>query len=130
MADTQRVMYGSCKLTNSTTAITAVGQMIAVSTGATPLGYVASDTASRRVVGVNEYAVAASGELVAQSGIWLLDNSSVYPVTQAYIGARCYVEDSTTVSVSTGTNSLVAGTVVDVVSAGVYVRIGDCVTLS
>ena len=130
MADTQRVMYATCKLTNSSAAITEKGIMISVSTTGTPLAYKAADAANRRVVGVNEDVAAASGtDFVAISGYWLLDNSAVYPVTQCYIGAKCYVEDEQTVSISAGSNSVVAGTVVDVVSAGVWVNIGADVTL-
>ena len=131
MADTQQVMYASCKLTNSATAITEKGIMIAVNTTGSPvLAYKAADAANRRVVGINGDTAAVSGtDFVAYSGIFLLDNSSVYPVTQAYIGAKCYVEDEQTVSTSGGSNTVVAGTVVDVVSAGVWVHVGSTVTL-
>lgn len=130
MADTQQVMYASCKLTNSSTAITEKGIMISVSTTGTPLAYKAADAANRRVVGLNlDTALASGTDFVAYSGIFLFDNSAVYPVTQCYIGAKCYVEDEHTVSISAGSNTVYAGTVVDVVSAGVWVQIGSTVTL-
>jgi NDP-sugar pyrophosphorylase family protein len=127
MADTQETKYGSCRVTLGAN-VTEKGIMIAIGT-ADSKAYAAADAATRRVVGINQEVGSTNDKIVCTSGIYLFDNSAVYPVTQAYIGAKCYVEDSKTVSTSTGSNTVVAGTVVDVVSAGVYVRIGDCVTL-
>lgn len=131
MADTQQELYASCRVTNSATAITERGVMITIGTS-TALAQIAADAANVRVIGVNiddEELPGASEVFVAYSGIFLLDNSSVYPVTQAYIGAKCYVEDEHTVSISTGANTVVAGTVVDVVTEGVWVHVGSTVTL-
>ena len=130
MADTQEKLYADCQVELGE-AVAAKGVMIAIKTTDSE-AYKAADTANLRVIGVNDGvdAVGDAGDTITvRSGNWLFDNSAVYPVTQAYIGAKCYVEDEETVSTSGGSNSIVAGTVVDVVSAGVWVHIGAGVTL-
>ncbi len=122
MADTQAVTYSSARLTLAA-AVAEKGLMIAINTS-TGAGQKASDAASRRVVGINEETGIISDVITAYAGKFLLDNSAVYPVTQAYIGADVYVEDEHTVSVSGGSNSVVAGKCIDVVSAGVWVAVG------
>jgi len=83
----------------------------------------ASDTLGLRVIGLSNLYVDNSedGKIVASSkGIYLLDNSSTYPLTRTNIGQACYVEDDQTVAGSS-TNLVVAGIVHDVESRGVWV---------
>lgn len=127
MADTQEKLYADCQVKLGE-AVAEKGVMIAIKTTDAE-AYKAADTANLRVIGRNEDVGAENEIVTVKSGIFLFDNSAVYPVTQAYIGAKCYVEDEETVSTSGGSNNVVAGTVVDVVSAGVYVNIGAGVTL-
>lgn len=123
MIDTQEMKgNASCRLTATATAITQKGIMIQVSTG-TGLASKASASASQRVVGVNLNTCLASGKIVANSGIFRFDNSVSQPVTDAYVGANCYVEDEHTVAIS-ASNSNVAGKVVQVDANGVYVKVG------
>lgn len=127
MADTQEKPRASCYIELGED-VAEKGVMLCIKPADLEV-YKAADTATYRVIGINEETGSEGDYIVARSGIYLFDNSAVYPVTQAYIGAKCYVEDEKTVSISAGSNTIVAGTVVDVVSAGVWVRIGDCVTL-
>jgi predicted RecA/RadA family phage recombinase len=127
MADTQQVQYASARVELGAD-VAEKGLMICIKTTDAE-AYKAADAANYRVIGINEEVGDEGDTITAYSGIFLFDNSTVYPVTQAYIGAKVYVEDEKTVSTSAGSNSIVAGTCVDVVSSGVWVRIGDCVTL-
>lgn len=122
MADTPSVVYSSARITLAA-AVAEKGIMIAINTS-NGQGQVASDAATRRVIGITEETGAISDVITVYAGKFLFDNSSVYPVTKAYIGADVYVEDEHTVGVSAGSNSVVAGKCIDVVSAGVYVACG------
>ena len=125
MADTQQVQYASARVELGE-AVAAKGVMIAIKTTDAE-AYKAADTANLRVIGLNEEVGVEGDTITAYAGCFLFDNSSVYPVTQAYIGANVYVEDEITVSTSAGSNSIVAGKCVDVVAEGVYVQIGVAV---
>ena len=127
MADTQQVNYASARVELGEAAA-AKGVMICIKTTDAE-AYKAADTANYRVIGINQEAGVEGDTITVTSGNYLFDNSAVYPVTQAYIGAKCYVEDEETVSTSSGSNSIVAGTVIDVVTDGVWVKIGADVTL-
>jgi hypothetical protein len=113
----------TARLTVGATAISAKGIMIAITTN-TKLAYKAADSANYVVVGVNSETAAASGSIVAKSGVYGFTNSATYPVTQAHIGSDCYVENEYTVSSSGGSNSIEAGKVVDVDSNYVWVAVG------
>lgn len=90
----------------------------------------ATDAAARRVVGlfVNEVdnSGGAAGDLNAdaEAGCFLLANSSSNAVTNAHIGQVCFVEDNQTVASAPGTNSVTAGIVAKVETAGVWVHMG------
>lgn len=109
-----------------------IGQMIAVGTS-DGLGYVASDTAARRVIGVLiggdtdiDGVVAASGEnLAVAGGVFLMKNDTGTAITNASIGLKCYVKDGQTVSGATGSNSVIAGSVVCLQDGKVKVSIGE-----
>lgn len=122
MADFQEQTVASVKRTSGE-AISAVSVLLAIKT-TDGLMYKAADTANMVVVGRNEEAVAISETIVAIPGKFLVTNSSTYPVTYAHIGSDCYIEDETTVASSGGSNSIVAGTVIDVTSEGVWVAVG------
>jgi hypothetical protein len=87
----------------------------------------ASDTASRVVVGVARKYVDNSddGETVeVKTGCFLFENDDTNPVTNASVGAECYVKDDNTVCAIAGaSNNNVAGTVFEVASDGVWVDI-------
>lgn len=87
-------------------------------------GYKAADTANMVVLGRNEETGSEGDTITAVAGKFLVSNSTVYPVTQAHLGTSCYVEDEETVASSGGSNSIVAGKVIDVVTAGVWVAVG------
>ena len=54
-------------------------------------------------------------------GVFQYANSTTYPLTKAYIGKVCYVEDDNTVGHGPGTNAVKAGIVYDVDDEGVWV---------
>lgn len=104
-------------------AITAKGQLIAVDTSS-GAAYAATDSATRRVVGVNSETAASGAKIVAVSGIFGFANANSTDVAKTDIGTLCYVHDSVTVSMTS--NDAKVGTVVDVdsVSGLVYVNVG------
>ena len=122
MANTPRISYASCRLTVDSTDISEKGILIAITSAGKAVK--AADASGYTVVGVNEETADAGDYIVAISGIYRLDNSTSHAVAQANIGDSVYVEDETTVSTDGGTNSIVAGTVVDVDSNGVWVKVG------
>jgi len=83
----------------------------------------ASDTLGLRVIGLADLYIdnTDDGETTeSKKGIYLLDNSSTYPLARLNIGQTCYVEDDQTVAGSS-TNLVAAGIVHDVESRGVWV---------
>ena len=101
-----------------------VGEM--VSQDATPEVISSTDTASTTVLGVSTKYVdnTDDGETLndISTAIHLMDNSATNAVAKTDIGTVCYVEDAATVAVAAGpTNDIVAGVVVEVTSAGVFV---------
>lgn len=121
MADLQERTVASVTRTTGE-AIDEKGILCAILT-TDGLVYKAADTANQVVVGRNDETKAISTTITAYAGYFLLDNSSVYPVTYAHIGSDCYIEDESTVA-SSSTNSVIAGTVQDVDSNGVWVAVG------
>ena len=105
-------------------AIDAKSILLAIKTS-DGLMYKAADTAAMVVVGRNQEVVAISKGITAIPGKFLVDNSETYPVTYAHIGSDCYIEDELTVASSGGSNSIVAGKVIDVETAGVWVAVGQ-----
>lgn len=86
----------------------------------------AADTAGLRVIGRSEEEVdnsagaAGAVSILVKRGVFRYNNSATQAVTQAYLGQLVYVEDDTTVAIST-TNKIVAGRVVAVETAGVWI---------
>lgn len=103
-------------------AVTSVNQLITMKSDAE--AYVATDAAGQVVVGINADVGAEGDVIVVKKGEWILENDTVAPVTAAYIGKKCYFKDSRTVTISTGSHSLIAGTVVGLYTYGVKVDIG------
>lgn len=86
----------------------------------------AADTAGLRVVGRAETTVANAGSAGAatvevKEGVFLYNNSATDAVDADDRGKICFVEDDNTVSETGTTHRVVAGRVVDVTSAGVWV---------
>ncbi len=91
----------------------------------------AADAAGLAVLGMAEEAAdnsgGADGDLsvpVRRKRAFRFANSAANPVTLAHLGTAVYVEDDETVASAGGTNSIVAGTCLDVDSGGVWVEIG------
>lgn len=99
---------------------------VAAVLGSTGEVEMASDKSGLIVVGRCEENIDNSDDgkyCTVKAGCFLFDNSAAHPVASSAIGSRCYVEDDNTVSSSGGSHSIVAGTVFDVDSAGVWVDI-------
>lgn len=102
-----------------------VGCMLAVKP-ADGLIYKAANTAGLRVVGINDNMTGdlAIGDTVrASQGIYCLTNSTGSAVAAANLNNTCVVEDNFTVATS-ASKGVVAGTVVAIDSAGVWVDVG------
>lgn len=86
----------------------------------------AAEVATHVVVGIAEKTVtAADGKVPTRAGCFLFDNKSDDAVTRSEIGKPCYVFDDHTVAKTSPNNTRAkAGTVVDVESVGVWVRVG------
>jgi len=116
--------YKSTKVTLSGT-VDARMQLIAVDTSA-GTAFEASDAAARRIVGVNEVDTGVSGDVIVveSSGTYRFKNSATAPLAAIDLGAVCYAADSVTVAKTTS-HSLIAGTVVDIDTVGVWVEVGS-----
>ena len=104
-------------------AILYVGEMI--SQDATPEALAAADSASITILGVGTKEIdnSADGETVndISTAIHLMNNSTT-ALAKTDIGGFAYVEDADTVTTLAGaTNNIIAGVVVEVTSAGVFV---------
>jgi len=121
MADFQEEVIASVRRVSGE-AIDEKSILLAIKT-TDGLLYKAADTANMVVVGRNDEVVAISKGITAIPGKFLVTNSTAYPVTYAHIGSVCYIEDETTVAASSD-QSISAGTVIDVVSEGVWVAVG------
>lgn len=122
MADTP-YLPGNATTGTCGVAITAKGIMLAVDTGNSNKLCPAATTATHIVVGVSTKAAAVGDTVVAQGSIVArFANSSTSALTAADVYKVCYVEDSSTVA-KAATNSIKAGTVVNVDSNGVYVDV-------
>ena len=115
------------------TAITADKMMGLAAVGTSDgLAYVASDAASRRVIGIIvgggtdlDGVVATSGQdVVIRAGTYMFANDTGTAVTRASIGAKCYVKDYKTVTGAAGSNSVIAGMVIDIRDGLVAVAVG------
>lgn len=104
-------------------AVTSVNQLITIK-AADGEAYVATDAAGQVVAGINGDVGSEGDVIVVKKGEWILENDTVAPVTAAYIGKKCYFKDSRTVTISTGSHSLIAGTVVGLYTYGVKVDVG------
>lgn len=89
----------------------------------------AADTAGLRVVGRAEASVdnsaGSAGDLTvdAKEGVFLYNNSATDAVDANDRGKLCFIEDDNTVSEAGATHRVVAGRVVDVTAAGVWVDV-------
>lgn len=119
------------KLAASVTAYK--GGMAAVIT--TGYAQPAATTAGMRVQGIFESAkvvnsgAAGAKEAQVTTGCFLMKNSGTNPVAQADVGRHCYVEDDQTVQDENGGSAVVAGLVVGVETAGVWVYIAPEVSM-
>ncbi len=86
----------------------------------------ADDAANLVAVGIAKKSVTvADGVVPTRSGAFLFNNAAADPVTRAEIGKPCFVLDDETVAKTNPANTRAqAGTVVDVESVGVWVRVG------
>lgn len=121
-----RVRMGGSNESYSTVTLgedlTTVGQFVAIKT-ADGEAYAATDASGQTVVGINAHKGSEGDELVVLRGIYRFENSATQPVTAAYIGKTCYIENSTTVAIST-VSSNKAGTVRELDGLGVFVDVG------
>lgn len=105
-----------------------LGAMVALDASGNAVN--ASDTAALRVVGRAEQTVnnsaGSAGDLTINvaRGVFLWANSGTQAVTAAYKDKFVYVEDNQTVAI-TSTNKIVAGRVIEVATAGVWVDSTD-----
>ena len=82
----------------------------------------AADTANLVVLGRAENSAAAGEKIVVKRGVFLYENGEgSEALTQADIGADCFVCDDQTVGKIGGTNKVKAGVVLDVTPEGVAV---------
>lgn len=95
----------------------------------------ASTTAGMRVVGVfqgkvdNASGAAGAKEAQVCTGTYLFKNDGTNAVAQADVGRHCYVKDDETVQDENGGSPIVAGLVVAVETAGVWVYVAPEVSL-
>ena len=119
VSGTARVVLGE------SLAATDVNAMIIVKAGDGE-AYKGAKASGNKVVGINcngETDFAEGDYIVVSQGEFLLTNSTTSALTAAHIGGLCYLEDAYTVA-SAATNSVVAGTVKEVVTEGVWVAVG------
>lgn len=108
-------------------AATKILAGIMVARNASGYAVPASDATGLRVLGRAESQAdntdGSAGDIEAtiRPGIYLWENDETNPVTDAHVGERCYVKDNQTVQSAAGTYGVVAGVVVQVDSAGVWV---------
>lgn len=106
------------------TTLISAGALVALDASGNAVN--AADTAALRVIGRAEQTVdntaGSAGDLTINvaRGCFLFANSAGQAVTAAYKDKYVYVEDNETVAISS-TNFIVAGRVVDVVTAGVWI---------
>lgn len=95
----------------------------------------AATTAGMRVIGVFETSKVANAgaagakEAQVSTGIFLFKNSGTNPVAQADAFRHCYVADDETVQDENGGSAIVAGLVVAVETAGVWVYVAPEVSM-
>lgn len=81
----------------------------------------ASDASGLKVIGCAQNAAVIGENVSIEEGCFAFDGTGI---TNADIGKTVYVADDQTVSLSAGTNGVIAGTVYDVDAEGVWVAIG------
>lgn len=95
----------------------------------------AATTAGMRVVGVFQNAkivnsgAAGAKEAQVSTGVYLFDNDGTNAVAQADVGRHCYVKDDCTVQDENGGSAVIAGLVVGVETAGVWVYVAPEVSM-
>jgi hypothetical protein len=106
-------------------AATDVNMMIILKVGDSE-AYKGVVGSGNRVIGINcngETDTAEGDMITVSQGEFLLANSTQSALTAAHIGTVCHLEDAYTVALA-ATNSVVAGTVKEVVAEGVWVHVG------
>ena len=96
-----------------------VGDLVAVNSSGKAVA--ASDAAGLKVIGCAQNAVISGENVTVEEGCFAYDGTGI---TNADIGKTVYVVDDQTVSLSAGTNGVIAGTIFDVDAEGVWVAIG------
>lgn len=81
----------------------------------------ASDAAGLKVIGCAQNAAISGENVTVEEACFAYDGTGI---TNADIGKTVYVVDDQTVSLSAGTNGVIAGTVYEVGAEGVWVAIG------
>lgn len=112
-------------LTVTASAACFAGGMVSLLT-ATGLAVPAGTASSGRAVGVATADAAADDVINVEIGIFRFGNSaSTDLIEKADIGATCYVVDDQTVALTNGSSTRqIAGAIVDVDDAGVWVKVG------
>lgn len=113
------------RLSVTASAACYAGGMVALLT-ATGLAVPAGTASSGRAVGMATVDAAADDEFDVEPGIFRFGNSaSTDLIEKADIGATCYVVDDQTVALTNGSSTRqIAGAIVDVDDAGVWVKVG------
>ena len=96
-----------------------VGALVAVNGDGKAV--VASDASGLKVIGCAQNAAVSGENVTAEEGCFAYDGDDI---DNGDIGKTVYVSDDQTVSLSAGTNGVVAGVVYDVDAEGVWVIIG------
>ncbi len=96
-----------------------VGALVAVNTDGKAVA--ASDASGLKVIGCAQNAAISGENVDVEEGCFAYDGTGI---DNGDIGKTVYVVDDQTVSLSAGTNGVIAGTVYDVDAEGVWVAIG------
>lgn len=103
------------------TATNAAGALIPASDTA---GITVQGRAARQMVNATGAAAGVTPRAQVEAGVFLFDNDGTHPCTAVDLGKSCYVVDDHTVGkVAATANSIIAGTVDAVETAGVWVRV-------
>lgn len=87
----------------------------------------AADAAGLKVVGRirdnvdNAAGAAGAAQAVLEPGVFRFGNSAAEPITAAHLRGPAYVEDDTTVASDPGTHGIIAGEIVAIEPAGVWI---------
>lgn len=120
--NTPELHAGGIKYSYSCTAASEIFAGALVARNGENLAVPAADAAGVVVLGRAENSAAAGEKIVVKRGVFLYENGEgSEALTQADIGADCFVCDDQTVGKIGGTNKVKAGVVLDVTPEGVAV---------